>query len=133
MNTGIFTGNIGRDAELRNTSTGDPVANFSLAVQTGTKAAPETMWVDCQMWGDRGAKLTPYLLKGTKITAMGRVKLREYVKQDGTAGASIQLACNEIELHGRKEDGQSAAPAEPTAQRSVASRKKEIDEDDIPF
>ena len=45
MNTGIFTGHIGRSAELRATTRGDTVANFSLGVNVGTKAKPETLWV----------------------------------------------------------------------------------------
>lgn len=134
MNVSTFSGRIGRDAELRHAaSNGDPVTNFSLAVDVGTKSNPRTLWIDCVLWGKRAEALTPYLTKGSKITAHGKVDLSEYVKKDGTPGAKLQVTVNEVDLHGGSGGGEEQArPA--SAQRSAA-RSRSLDEleDDVPF
>ena len=138
MNSGIFTGNIGRDAEVRQTTSGDKVTNFSIGVNVGTKSEPDTMWVDCQMWKERGEKLAPYLLKGTKVTVIGRVTLRKFVKQDGTHDASLQVSINDIDMHGRRENGGEQAEYErhdtPKQRQVAATQQKRGDlDDEIPF
>lgn len=138
MNIGIFTGRLGRDAELRHTPKGDDVTNFALAVDVGTKANPQTMWIDCQVWGSRAAPITPYLLKGTKVTIQGRISLDEYTKKDGTNAAKIQVSCNEVDLHGgAKENAGKTTPADSQPPRSVAPvtqhSTSEVVDDDIPF
>ena len=50
MNLGIFTGNLGRDPELRQHN-GDNVLGFPIGVQVGTRDKPQTMWIDCAIWG----------------------------------------------------------------------------------
>lgn len=138
MNTGFFTGNIGRDAELRKASNGDPVANFPLAIEVGTKANPKTMWIDCSIWGKRAEAVSPYLVKGKKVAVIGRVSQDEYTKRDGTPGFRLQVSCNEIELlgGGRDQDGASQHERHETPKsKPVASAQQPADDmnDDIPF
>lgn len=142
MNTGFFTGNLGRDAELRQASNGDPVANFPLAVETGTRTASKTMWIDCSVWGNRAEKLAPYLLKGKRVAIVGRVAQDNYTKKDGTPGFRIQVSCNEVEFlaSGRSDQDQdqdhqpAAAPAAARSKPATQSKSGSSDfDDDIPF
>ena len=136
MNTGFFTGNIGRDADLRKANNGDSVANFPLAVEIGTKDNPKTMWIDCSIWGKRADSVAPYLVKGKKVAVVGRVHQDEYLKRDGTHGFRIQVSCNEIELLGGGRDvGEQAHEKHETPkQKPVASAQQAIDDDfDVPF
>lgn len=125
MNLGTFSGRLGRDAEARATPAGERVANFALAVDVGSKANPKTMWVDCSIWGKRADSLSPYLIKGTKITASGRVTIEEYKKTDGTMASKLQLVVNDLDLHSKVEGGSAPAPA---ASKSLADM-----DDDNPF
>lgn len=133
MNVGIFSGNLGRDAELNSTAK-DNVLNFSIGVNVGNKQEPETMWVSCALWGKRAESLKPYLVKGMKVTVSGSVKIRTYQKKDGTSGSEIHLNVNELDLHGT---GQ--ATPRPAGEQAKANgfqpQPKSIDEmaDDIPF
>jgi len=83
MNLAILSGNLGRDPELR-THGGDNILNFAIGVATGTREKPETMWVDCALWGKRATSLQPYLFKGSRVTVSGPLKLEEYQAKDGT-------------------------------------------------
>lgn len=140
MNTGFFTGNVGRDAELRYASNGDPVANFPLAVETGTRQTSKTMWIDCSVWGKRAEKLSPYLSKGKKVAVLGRVSQDNYTKRDGTPGFRIEVSCNEVEfLSIHRQDlaqDQDDRPAAAPAAAKKPAKQQEIPpefEDDIPF
>ncbi len=130
MNQGSFAGRIGSDAVMSATPTGKSVLKFSVGVDVwGGPAGKRTMWVNCSMWGDRGAKLAPMLVKGTAVAVSGEVELRQY-ESKGKPGASLDLRCQGLTLLGRRD--QPAAPdAAPSQQKSVPSG---LDfNDDIPF
>lgn len=74
---GTVVGNLGRDAELRVTSGGKSVLNFSVAAKNG-RDKENAIWVRCALWGTRGEKLQEHLKKGTKVTCMGVISTREY-------------------------------------------------------
>jgi single-strand DNA-binding protein len=139
MNLGIFGGRLGKDAELNHRTTGDPVLNFSLAVDIGTKQEPKTMWIECALWGKRGEALHQYLLKGTKVTVTGRISLDEYTSRtDGQKRTAMRLTVNDIDPHGSgKADGdRQPAPAADRRQRPAAAPARTPDDDmddDIPF
>lgn len=126
MNLGIFSGNLARDAELRTLPDGQPVTNFNLAVETGTRDKPKTMWLDCTFWGKRAEGVNPYLTKGSKITVSGRVSLDEYTKNTGGTGYRLRVNVAEIDLHGPKSSGAAQAG------EAHAGSKRDLD-DDMPF
>lgn len=129
MNLAIFTGNLGRDPELR-AHNGDNVLGFSIGVQTGTKDKPETMWVDCALWGKRATSLQPYMGKGMRVTVSGPLKFEEYQAKDGTTKSRLRLSIDQIDLppKGEQTSTPSAAPAQAAQGDPVAAM-----DDDIPF
>lgn len=131
MNTIMVAGNIGKDAELRHTPSGDAVASFSVADNQGRDR--QTIWWNCSVWGKRAQALAPYLLKGQQITVVGTVSEREWADRDGNARKSMDVRVNEIALQGGKRDEQPR-PAPAPAPRPVASAQQAVDDDqDIPF
>lgn len=128
MNIITIAGRLGKDAEQRFTPNGKAVTSFSVADDQG-KDKP-TLWWNCQMWGERGEKLSPYLLKGSQVTVSGTVSEREY---EGKKYYDVRV--NDIALQGGKPDGQPA-PAPRQQQRAPAPANhggfEDMDED-IPF
>lgn len=88
-------GNCGRDAELRQTSSGENVTNFTVGVTD--RRNDNTTWFDVSIWGKRAEALTPYIRKGDKITVNGDLIRHEHNDQ-----VYLKINCNEIELQGRK-------------------------------
>lgn len=81
MQSLTIAGNVGKDAELRRTQGGDPVLNFSLAVdngkdQNGNKR--DATWFDCSVWGKRAEALERHITKGSKLVLRGRPTAREH-------------------------------------------------------
>lgn len=141
MNLAIFGGRLGRDAELNHMQNGDPVANFALAVDVGTRDNPKTMWVDCALFGQRAEKLQPYLTKGLKATVSGRISLGEFKAKDGTDKTVLRLTCTDIDMHlpprEQGSDGGSTyqRPAPRRPEPATKARAGDINDmdDDLPF
>jgi single-strand DNA-binding protein len=130
MNIAILTGNLGRDPELRQHN-GDNILNFAIGVQTGTKDKPETMWVDCALWGKRATSLQPYMAKGHRVTVSGPIKLEEYKAKDGTPKTRLRLSVDQIDLPPK---GDAPAQTQQTQQPQSAPAGAMADmDDDIPF
>lgn len=131
MNISILTGNLGRDPELR-AHNGDNILNFAIGVAIGTKDKPETMWVDCALWGKRATSLQPYLGKGMRVTVSGPIKLEEYKAKDGTMKSRLRLSVDQLDLP-PKNDQSSTAPAESRQNAAAAPGAAGDMDDDIPF
>ena len=142
MHTGIFAGYLGRDAETKFMPSGDPVANFSIGVSTGTKDQQKTLWVDCALFGKRAEALGQYLVKGTPVTVCGDVDIRTYTKTDGTSGAALTCRVDKLTFGGKsgdsggyREPSQSAAPSAPPRPRPQPAPQPAAAgfDDDVPF
>lgn len=119
MNVLTVVGNLGKDAEVRHTQNGDPVAGFSVAFKSGFGQKAQTNWLDCSIWGKRAeGGLIPYLTKGTQVAVSGELGTREY--NDKTY---LTLRVSEITLVGDK----------PDSGRSPAAPSNGPDDSDIPF
>lgn len=122
-----IAGNVGRDAENRTTPGGNHVTNWPVAVEERNGQEKRTVWFDCQMWGDRGAKLAQYITKGSRIAVTGELSTREH-----NGKTYLTVRADNVSLMGGGQDNQSStARAADRAQRP-ASQGNALD-DDIPF
>lgn len=129
MRMGTFAGYVGRDAETRVMPSGDLVLNFSLAVSTGTKDKPGTLWVDCGLFGKRAESLGPYILKGTPLTVCGDVDIRAFEKRDGTPGCAMTCRVDKLTFGGRSNGSEAREDAPQRAPAAAPAPAK----DDVPF
>lgn len=84
-------GNLGNDPVERQVGN-NTVVNFSLACRTGKdKGEPVTSWTKCSVWGARGDTVMNYFKKGDTVSCSGKAKLREFKKDDGSSGQSLEL------------------------------------------
>ncbi len=116
-----LAGRLGRDAELRATPNGDPVCGFSVAVDIRKGQEKSTQWVECSIFGKRGEALAQYLTKGTCVTALGELRVREYTKRDGTHGVAVECRVSEITLQGGGKERDGGEPAPARASRPMES------------
>ncbi len=100
MKSITIAGNIGKDAETRTMQDGTKVTGWSVAVDDGFGDRKRTIWFDCSMWGQRGAKLAQFLTKGTKVAVSGDLSTREH---DGKTYLTVRV--NEVTLQGGGRDG----------------------------
>jgi single-strand DNA-binding protein len=105
MNIWIFSGRVGRDAELRTTQSGEKVLGFTVANDVGFGDRKTTQWVDCSLWGRRAEALSPYIKKGDKITVSGELKMEEFQRRDGSPGSKLSVRVSEVDLGGAPREG----------------------------
>ncbi len=94
-----LVGNLGRDAELKNTGSTD-MLKFSVA--TTEQRTKTTTWVSCVLWGRRAAPLSDYMKKGQQVVVFGTLTNRTW---EGKDGERKTLECNvtEVKLVGKRE------------------------------
>lgn len=115
MNLFTFTGNLGKDAEVKYTPSGSAICEFSVAVKSGYGDKVKTNWVRCALFGKRAeGGLPPYLVKGTQVAVSGELELQEWENQNGK-GAALSVKVNEIDLIGGNQ-GQQNAPQQQNNQ-----------------
>ena len=134
MNVFSAIGRIGRDAQVRSTSSGRLVAGWSLAVDSGFGDNKKTVWVDCALWGDRAERLAQYIRKGDRIGITGELGTREHE-------GKTYITCNvrDVTLLGDKRDNQPAEPRHkpvpncPQPNQGNAGEFQDDDLSEIPF
>jgi len=98
-----FIGNIGRDAEIRHTSSGIAVATFPIAAESGYGEKKVTTWIRCNLWGKRAeGGLVQYLVKGQPVAVSGEIKLNQYVDKEGNEKTSLDMNVDDVALIGKK-------------------------------
>ena len=105
VNKAILVGNLGRDAEMRFTAGGTPVATVSLATteryndRDGNKKE-DTQWHRVVIWGKTAESLHEYLTKGKQIYVEGRIQTREWTDKEGKQARTTEIRADRIVLLG---------------------------------
>ena len=127
MNVFTFTGNIGNDAEIRYTQSGDAIANFSVAVRAGYGKNENTYWANCALFGRRGEAMAPYLKKGQQVAVSGELNHRKWTNKEGMEKFSLDVNVASVTLLGKREATKDQEP-----ELAKISTVEEM-EDDLPF
>ena len=150
MNKVYLIGNLTRDPEMRSTSTGIPVCNFSIAVNRRCKNAQtgqqETDFFNIVAWRQLAALCGRYLAKGRKVAVFGSIQTRTYEAQDGSKRTAFDIVADEVEFLSSPNTGSApssdyhAAVSPAPVQRQQApsyapadSGFTQVDDDELPF
>ena len=135
VNKVILVGNLGRDAEVKVTASGQSVASFSIATtETWTKDGEKkekTEWHRIVLWGRQADTLQPYLTKGKQIYVEGRLETRQWEK-DGQKHYTTEVKADRIVLLGGGRGGDRTERSE-TPYADPMANAAPITDDDIPF
>lgn len=134
----IIAGYLGRDPEMRYTSSGKAVTNFSVASsrtwteQDGTRR-DETVWFRVSVWGRQAETVNQYLSKGRAVLVEGRIRPDEngnpriWTGQDGQARASYEVVAQTVRFLGRRDEGAPSDVPELGEEPEIGA------EEEIPF
>ena len=151
MNKVYLIGNLTRDPEMRSTSAGIPVCNFSIAVNRRFKNAQtgqqETDFFNIVAWRQLAELCGRYLAKGRKVAVVGSIQTRSYEAQDGSKRTAFDIVADEVEFLSSANAGSApssdyhaavSAPAAPRMQQAPSfapadSGFTQVDDDELPF
>ena len=132
VNKVILIGNVGSDPELKYTTNGAGVSNFSVATnETWTdkntnERQERTEWHRIVAWGRLAEICNQYLRKGSKVYIEGSLQTRSWEGQDGQKRYTTEIRAAEMQMLDSREDSgggnyggggeghsQQPAPAQP--------------------
>lgn len=145
LNRAQIIGNLTRDPEVRTTTSGQSVANFSVATSSSWKDAQgqkqeRTEFHNVVAWGKLGEICGQYLSKGRKAYVEGRLQTRDWETPEGQKRQRTEIIADEVILldrppqSGYSGPSGSAAPSSdsPSVEKSMGG-EEEIKVEDIPF
>jgi single-strand DNA-binding protein len=153
VNKVILVGNLGRDAELRYTPGGAPVATLNLATtevwndKTSGQKQEKTEWHRIVLWGKSAESLSEYLTKGKQIYVEGRLQTRKWQDKDGHDKYTTEIRGDRIVLLGggggggmgggarpqQRGAGAAAGAAQGGEHEPMGEPIHDLTDDDIPF
>lgn len=105
MNSLTIIGNLTRDPELRTTTSGKSVCNFTVAVnrRKQVEGQPDADFFKVAAWNQLGENCAKYLSKGKKVSVVGAVSLKTYTNQNGEFKADLNVDAQDVEFLSPKE------------------------------
>lgn len=137
LNKVMLIGNLGKDPELRYTTSGVAVATFTMATSESWKdqdgnAQERTEWHNIVAWRKLAEICGEWLRKGKKVYVEGRIQTRSYDdKNTGAKRYITEIVADQIIML----DGRPAGSAQESASAPVESEPATagVKEDDLPF
>lgn len=143
INNAVIMGRICEDLELRTTTSGTSVINFTVAVdrrfqKQGEEKQTDFLTVVC--WKNTADFVCRYFKKGSMIAVQGSIQTRNYEDKNGNKRTAVEIVADNVSFCGSKaENGTqetSYTPAPTTAtQGNYGGDFESIDDDDtsLPF
>lgn len=136
VNRVYLIGRLGRDPEMRHTTSGSAVANFSMATDerwTDSEGNRQTRteWHNIVAWKKLAEICGQYLRKGRLVFIEGRIQTREWDDRDGNKRRTTEIIASNMQMLGGRGQGDEA----PAQQEQKQQKNMEIGitDDDIPF
>ena len=148
VNKVILVGNLGRDAELRYTPGGAPVATLNMATteiwnDKGGQRQEKTEWHRVVLWGKTAESLSEYLTKGKQIYVEGKLQTRQWDDKDGNKRYTTEIRGDRVVLLGGGSGGGGARSGGGMARgggedmgahgQGPEPSSEPLTDDDIPF
>lgn len=125
-----ISGNLTRDAELRGQA--GTVCAFGMAVNDRRQNPDTQEWedvpnfVDCIIFGQRAAKLQPYLTKGLKVAIAGKLRFSQWDdQQSGQRRSRLEVVVDDLEFMSSRDDG-GRRPARRPAQTAQQAPQGQV-------
>lgn len=142
LNKVILGGRLTADVEIKQTPSGVPVCNFSLAVNRkySKDGNQETDFINCQAWRNTAEFIGKYFRKGSSLCVVGSIQTRSWQDQNGQKRYATEVIVDEAMFVDAKNDTQGTGTANPTNYTTEADKAAQsanfvplnID-DDLPF
>ena len=152
MNKVILSGNLCREVEVKQTTTGKSVLRNCIAVLRDYKNANggyDSDFVEIVVWGQSAEYVGKYGNKGDRVELVGRWEARKYEDNNGNPRTAHECIVESIRVFSNRQREEKAsapqntasAPINPSAQQMTAPVQRkpsaqefvDYDDQDLPF
>lgn len=136
LNKAQIIGRVGKDPEIRYSSSGDAMATFSVATTERFKdkatgnAVEKTEWHNITAFRRLAEIIGEYVKKGSLVYIEGKINTRKWQDKDGQDRYSTGIIADEMKMLSSRGDSEPAQKPQPkpAQQQPLADL-----DDDIPF
>ena len=127
VNKCIFIGRLGRDPETKYLPSGEPVCNFSIAIDESYKnksgdKVQKTEWVNIVVFRKLAEICGNYLVKGKLVYVSGKIQTRSWEDKEGVKRSTTEIVANDMKMLDSKGKNENTPAPEPNRSN-----------DDVPF
>ena len=138
LNKVILMGRLTSEPSLRETTSGNAVANFSIAIDRGYGA---TDFIPVVAWRGTAETIAKYFTKGSQILICGSLQTRSYEDKEGNKRIAFEVVASEFAFCDTKKSTESNSSPEVKSvlqsEIKPRSRQSELvpisDDDGLPF
>ena len=134
LNRVVLIGRLTRDPELRYTSTGTAVTQFTLAVDrpfTSSGGEKETDFIPIVTWRQLAENCANYLRKGRLCAVEGRIQVRNYMNNEDKRVYVTEIIADNVRFLESNNSGQQNKPDNDPFHGD--SKPIDISDSDLPF
>ena len=151
LNRVVLVGRLTKDPELRYTSNGVAVANFTIAVNrpfTNQQGEREADFINGVVWRRPAENLANFMSKGSLVGIDGRVQTRNFEGQDGKRVFVTEVVADSVQFLETKGSGQGSGNNNKPSNQNQSSNNgnqsnqpgpfedngvPDLTDDDLPF
>jgi single-strand DNA-binding protein len=141
VNKVILIGNLGRDPEIRYTTSGQAVANFTIAtteVRTNKDGKRDefTEWHRIVAWGRLAEICGEYLSKGKTVYIEGALRTRSWEDKEGKKRWTTEVIAQNMQMLGGPSVEKSTSASDVVEDKlteDFGSEEAFSSDDDVPF
>ena len=137
LNKVFMAGRLVRDPELGHLPSGDPVCNFTIAVNSGYGQNEKVCYIDCVAFKRRAENINQYLSKGKPIFIEGELRQEKWTGKDNKTRSRYKITIWSFQFLGdtsrRNEDEQNDQPLPATQATIMSDHNQPVADDNPPF
>lgn len=138
VNKVMLMGRLGADPELKTLSSGQAVANFTIAtsenwVDRDGQKQEKTEWHRIVVWGKLAELCRQYLGKGRQVFVEGKLQTRSWEDQQGQKRYTTEIVANNIQFIGGAGDRPAATNSHGASAMDFSPEPSFDSSEDIPF
>ena len=141
VNKVLLIGRLGKDPEVRYTSAGGAVTNFTMATnESWTDKAGQkqekTEWHRIVVWGKLGELCGQYLSKGRQAYVEGRLQTKEWADKEGNKKYTTEVVAQNVQFLGSNDKSAGGSDFAAPKDFEPPSDSKEgggMTDDEVPF
>ncbi len=140
VNKAILIGNLGRDPEMRYSTSGSAIANITVATSEQWKdkntgeSKEKAEWHRVIFFGRLAEVVGQYLHKGSQIYVEGKLQTRKWQDKNGQERYTTEIVAHEMQMLDARAGsaGSDSRDTRPASKPGASSHFDDLD-DDIPF
>lgn len=136
MNQVNLIGRLTKDVELKRTSSGKAVTNFTLAVnrQFKTDNGPDADFINCVVWSKSAESVEKYCSKGSLVGVIGKIQTRSYENNSGQKVYATEVIADRVQfLDSKRDNAQGVQQYQNNANQAVSSQNSGYSSNDTVY